>query len=114
MESIIFIFTSLWVALRLSLVLVNVVLSGPGACLVPPVWSTVTCLLLGEEDEEDAREESMAAAVLIEVSNLTEVAATSHQAWSQTRNFAIFFQLRLMSFLIQKFMNFLKTFWGYK
>ena len=70
--------------------LVNVVLSGPGACLVPPVWSSVTCLLLGEEDEEDAREESMAAAVLIEVSNLTEVAANpSHQAWSQTRNFAI-------------------------
>ena len=75
--------------------LVNVVLSGPGACLVPPVWSTVTCLLLGEEDEEDAREESMAAAVLIEVSNLTEVAAKpSHQAWSQTLFCYAFFQLR--------------------
>ena len=95
MESIIFIFTSLWVALRLSLVLVNVVLSGPGACLLPPVWSTVTCLLLGEEDEEDAREESMAAAVLIEVSNLTEVAANpSHQVWSQTQFCYSFFQLR--------------------
>ena len=95
MESIIFIFTSLWVALRLSLVLVNVVLSGPGACLVPPVWSSVTCLLLEEEDEEDAREESMAAAVLIEVSNLTEVAANpSHQVWSQTQFCYAFYQLR--------------------